>query len=176
MKVKTNGYKDWISENQLAKQGKSIADRTKAEMLWTNQFCVKSCLYTSPDNIRDMTENEKTDYKKQINEKRKIARKKNKEKEERRKELELFSQKMRAEWHTEWQWLRDYHRVPTNEAVFVTGEDLNKRIGKDWNIFADNYFYCNINCTKLLTDENELEAAFKESNEEFMKRHGWEVF
>lgn len=71
MKVKTKWpeYEGWCSERQLAEQGKTIVDPDKAEMLWTNSFCKRVCVYAAPDNVRDMTEEEKAAYKDKCKEK-----------------------------------------------------------------------------------------------------------
>lgn len=174
MKVKTNWpeYREWISEGQLARQGKAVLDRTKAVTLWTNPFCQKSCLYTSPDNVRDMTFEEKTAYRAKINEQHRIARKERITKKLDYERGLAHAEKVREEWHTDWQWLRDYHRISKIGTLYRTGESLNREEVFGWTVFGSNYDYCHIDDTILLTDPEEIEEAFRKSDEAYKQYHG----
>lgn len=163
MKVKNNRpeYQEWKSEGQWAKLGKVILDPEKAETLWPNQYCSQTCLYAAPDNVRNMTETENAAYRIKLSEQRKAARiRKNKE-----AQYEEEAIRLRDEWHTPWQWLRDYHRVPNEKALYKSGQKLNNEIKINCAPFGTDYEYCHIDDTRLITDKEELEAAFRKSSE-----------
>lgn len=92
MKVKTKWpeYEGWCSERQLADQGKTIVDPDKAEMLWSNSYCTRVCVYAGPDNVRDMTEEEKAAYRDKRREKVRMLRQAKKDSEFTIQELEFI--------------------------------------------------------------------------------------
>ena len=114
-----------------------------------------------------MTSEELADFKKEQREKRKKAE------EERKKKKEIYARKLkyadelRENWHTEWQWLRDYRRVVNDGANIVVGKTLNERIGRDWCVFGSDYCYFNIDDTTLITDEKEYQHLVDESNKRY---------
>lgn len=169
MEVKKNypEYNDWLTESQWEKQYKVIIDKTKAVKLWSNQFCVCSSLYAAPDNVRDMTEPERTDYQNKVRQLRKKYREDAKQKRDSYKRKLKYAGQLRKEWHTKWQWLGIYHRKIVDEAAFKAGKTLNNYIGRDWYVFASDYCYFHINNTRLITDENEFKKLVDESTKRY---------
>ncbi len=163
-------YKNWLTENQWAKQSKVIIDKTKAVELWSNQFCSVCSWYAAPDNVRDMTEEEIIKYKNKI----KLHRKEIREEAKRKKEAFIrrcrYAEQMREDWHTEWQWLSQYRRIVNNGAVAKDGDELNHQCGKDWCVFGSNYCYYNIKDTRYIEDEEEYKRLIDESNKNYYEQ------
>ena len=81
MKYRTNDiFRDYKTEYQWNKSGFAVKTDEKPIELWTNAYCQSSCLYYSPEQVRNMTDVEISDFKKSEALKRKIARDKLKEK------------------------------------------------------------------------------------------------
>ena len=156
-------YKDWKTEKQWAKEKLTIADRSKAVELWSNQFCQVASLYAAPDNVRPMTVEELEAEKA----KRKKAYAERKIKQERKKQREEYACKLREDWHTPWQWLSEYSRVVNDGAYAKSGKTLNEWIGRNACVFGSDYAYFNIRDTKLITDKDELDRLIQESNKRY---------
>lgn len=169
MKVKKNyvEYENWMTIKQLNKVGKTYIKKECCIEMWTNQFCNMSCLYVSPDNVRTMTYEELEKYKQEKREQRKKAAEKQKQKKEDLERREKYAKELRENWHTEWQWLRDYRRVVNDGAEWKVGKTLNEKIGRDWCVFGSDYCYFNIDDTTLITDENEYQHLVDESNKRY---------
>lgn len=169
MKVKNNcpEYKDYKSEKQLLKENMIIIDRSKAVELWSNQFCRYASFYAAPDNVRPMTDKELSSWKEKQKQQRKLQNEKRKEEKLYKERQVAYANELREQWHTQWQWLRDYSRIVKDNADFKEGETLNKLIGKDWYIFGADYVYFNIKDTVLITDQEELKRLIQESNDRY---------
>lgn len=143
-------YKNWLTEKQWLSKGKVIIDKTKTVTLWSNQFCNVSAIYAAPDNVRNMTDSEKLSFR----EERKLQRKLAKERQITRYELERarqeeldkatkLAEKLREDWHTEFQWRIFYGREVKENASGLLGSELNEQLSGLY-VFGADYFYYNI--------------------------------
>lgn len=169
MKVKNHcpEYASWKTERQWAEKHFVIVDKSKAVELWSNQFCNVSSLYASEDNVRPMNEEELQKFKSKKTKERKEAEERRKEKKADYERRCKYADELRENWHTEWQWLRDYRRIVNDGATWKDGESLNERI--DWNLFGSDYCYFNIKDTTLIKDDEEYKRLVDESNKRYLK-------
>ena len=152
-------YKDWLTEKQWLSKGKVIIDDSKTVKLWSNQFCNVSSIYASPDNVREMTEAEKLSFQ----EEKKLQQQLSKERRISKLELEKIRQeelnkalklaeKLREDWHTEFQWRIFYGREVKENASGLLGSELNEQLSGLY-VFGADYFYYNIEETYLPKEE-----------------------
>ena len=160
-------YQNWKTEKQWSKEQMTIIDRTKAEELWTNQYCSVYALYAAPDNVRPMTDDEINAKKAKEKEYRKKAAAERKVKKEREKRIVEYASKLREEWHTVWQWLSEHRREVNNGAYCKTGKTLNELIGRNCYVFGSDYSYFNIKDTHYIEDDEEYRRLVQESNERY---------
>lgn len=83
MKVKNqhSEYNDWKTLRQWNLLGKTFIDKSKIEEMWANQNACSSFgyfEYCSPENVRDMTNEELLEFKNSEKQKRKQYRQKQK--------------------------------------------------------------------------------------------------
>lgn len=92
-----------------------------------------------------------------------------------KEKLKRFDE-IREKWHTEFQWLSLYRRIPNKNAVWLYGYELNKCYKSycSWS-FGSNYLYCFIDDTHDPKTEQELIGAFKACNQSYLERSQHEI-
>lgn len=152
-------YKDWKTLRQWNLLGKTPIDLTQCKEMWPNQNCCSSgkfFTYCSPENVRDMTQEEMLAFNLQtklLTKKQQDLLKEEKDKEKKRIEDVM---KLREVYNTEFQWQLNNRKLKP-EAKGVSGSYLNGNKRADGKIlysspFGNEYTYYHIDDTEI--DEN----------------------
>lgn len=157
---KKRGIKHMKTELQWNKLGYVLNDNADGECQKINSFSRNYCYRYDESQVHKDEPIAKNIIKNKNKEYRENAKKKKKAEEE--------FWKMRKCWHTEYQWIFQYGRIPNLNAKWYHGWKLNR----EYNSIAwgNDYFYCYIDDTHEPSNEEELKQAMKKLNEEYKKQ------
>lgn len=152
------------TELQWLKEGYLINEGAEGELGWNNRYYTYKVMRYSFDQVYKDTDKAKEILRNREKEARTRRKKAAAEEERRANEFE----KIRESMHTEYQWLFEYERIPTNPK-WENGKKLNYLYKT--HSFGENYYYCSIDETREPESSEEL-SEFQEKYLERRKRPG----
>lgn len=138
MKIKYNAVSaNAKTEIQWNKLGYKVKENVSGTCAWSNAYCVVMAVYYEPDEVEEMTYEDKLLYKLYLKEKKERNEQERKEERERIEKHHEYMEQMREDYNTACQWLELGYVVKAGSKPTL-GKELQD---EDECYFGSNYYY-----------------------------------